>query len=254
MGKSAEYDAGVFCPLLLVLVRALRPAHGPLHRLVRGFVASGVGEALVQRHHDVAAQGELDVDGGFRREQMRVAIQVRAEEHALVGDLAEVAQAEDLESAGVGEDGARPGHEFVQPAELADQLVAGPQEQVIGVGEDDLGVELAGQIALHDAFDRGLRADGHEDGRFDDAVRGVDQTGASAGVGADGLEFEAHYFTVREREDFRLLAAALRRARDSPSAPEDCCHDARTATPMHDSDNPQRPRLRCVGNSRRTSG
>ncbi len=45
---------------------------------------------------------------------------------------------------------------------------------------------------------RGLRADWHEDGRFDDAVRGVDQAGARAGVGARGLEFEAHYFTVRE--------------------------------------------------------
>ncbi len=54
------------------------------------------------------------------------------------------------------------------------------------------------QIALHDAFDRGLRAHRHEDGSFDDAVRGVDAAGARAGVGALGDEFKMHYFTVRE--------------------------------------------------------
>ncbi len=158
-------------------------------------MAGRVFQAFVERHHDVAAERELDVHGGFGREQMRVAIQMRAEQHALFGDLAQIAQAEDLEAAGVGEDGARPGHEAVQAAELADQFVAGAQEEMVGVGEDDLGVEIVRcQVALHDAFDRGLRADRHEDGRFDDAVRGVNEAGARAGGGADGFEFEMHYF------------------------------------------------------------
>ncbi len=52
------------------------------------------------------------------------------------------------------------------------------------------------QIALHDALDAGLRAHRHEDGRFDDAVRGVDAAGARAGGGALGDEFKMHYFTV----------------------------------------------------------
>ncbi len=106
-------------------------------------MAGGIFQALIERHHDVAAERELDIDRGFGREQVRVAIQVRAEQHAVFGDLAQVAQAEDLESAGIGQDGARPRHEFVQPAEFADQLVAGAQEQVIGVGQDYLGVEFA---------------------------------------------------------------------------------------------------------------
>ena len=74
----------------------------------------------------------------------------------------------------------RPGHEAVQPAQLADQFVAGAQEQVIGVGQDDAGVEILREVALGEPFDGGLRADRHEDGRFDVAVRGVQQAGAGA--------------------------------------------------------------------------
>ena len=165
----------------------MRPAHGPVHGLIGGFVAGRILQALVERHHDVAAERELHIHGGFGREQVRVAVQVRAEQHAFFCDLAQVAQAENLEAARIGEDRARPGHEAVQAAELADQLMAGPQKQVIGVGEDDFGVQLVGQIALHDALDGGLRADWHEHGGFDDAVRGVDEAGARAGVGALGL-------------------------------------------------------------------
>ena len=84
----------------------------------------------------------------------------------------------------------------MQPAHLLNQLVAGPQEKVISVGEDDLGVELAGEVALHDAFHGGLRADRHEHRGLNDAVGGVDQARARAGVGALRLEFETHYFTV----------------------------------------------------------
>ena len=114
--------------------------------------------------------------------------------------LAQIAQAEDLEAARVGEDRARPGHELVQTAQLADQLVAGTQKQVIGVGQDDLGVEFVGQVALQNAFDGGLRAHRHEDRRFDDAVRGVEQSGARAGVGALGLQLKTHYLTVARSE------------------------------------------------------
>ena len=68
----------------------------------------------------------------------RIAVEVRLEDHALLGDLAQAAQAEDLKAAGIGEDGVRPGHEAVQSAHLADQLVPGPQIQMIGVGQQDL--------------------------------------------------------------------------------------------------------------------
>ena len=60
-----------------------------------------------------------------------------------------------------------PRHEAVQPAERADQLVAGTQEEMIRVGEDDPGVDLAGEVALQHALYRGLGAHGHERGRLD---------------------------------------------------------------------------------------
>ena len=112
---------------------------------------------------------------------------MRPEGGALLAQLAQVAKAEDLEAAAVGQDGSIPAHERMQAAELLDQLRARPQHQVIGVGEDDLRACLA-QFFRRDAFDGGLRADGHEDGRRDGAVRGLDGTRARPVVGAFGVD------------------------------------------------------------------
>ncbi len=96
-------------------------------------MARRILQALVEHHHDVAAESQLDIDGRFGREQVRVAVEMRPEQHAFFGDLAQAVEAEDLESAGIGEDRPRPGHELVQSAELPDGLVPGPQEKMIGV-------------------------------------------------------------------------------------------------------------------------
>ena len=77
--------------------------------------------------------------------------------------------------------------------------MARAQEKMIGVGQDDVRIQLAGQIALRDALDRGLRANRHEDRRFDDAMGGVNQAGARAGVGTGRLQFKAHLLTVSVR-------------------------------------------------------
>ena len=78
---------------------------------------------------------------------VRIAVQVRAEQHAFFGDLAQRVETENLESARIGEDRPGPVHELVQAAELADGLVAGPEEQMIGIAQDDLGVQIVQQIA-----------------------------------------------------------------------------------------------------------
>ena len=74
-----------------------------------------------------------------------------SEGHAVVVDLAEVGQAEDLEAAGVGQDRPVPAHEPVQPTQTGDALVAGSQGEVVGVGQDDLDAgraEVSGRSAL----------------------------------------------------------------------------------------------------------
>src|SRR5579862_1543397 len=70
---------------------------------------------------------------------------------------------------------------------------------MIRVGEDDLGVQVARQVALRHAFHRGLGANRHEDRRFDNAVGGVNQTGPRAGIWTDRLELEAHLPNVSVR-------------------------------------------------------
>ena len=81
----------------------------------------------------------LDLDGELGREPGRGAVVDVAERDAVVVDRGErVAQREDLEAAGVGQDRPVPAHEAVQAAELGDQLVAGPEVQVVGVAEQDL--------------------------------------------------------------------------------------------------------------------
>ena len=52
-----------------------------------------------------------------------------------------IGEAEHLVAAAVGEDRSGPADEAVQPAAPRDQVVAGPQIQMIGVAEQDLGAE-----------------------------------------------------------------------------------------------------------------
>jgi hypothetical protein len=143
-------------------------------------------QRLVEHHHDVASQRHLDIDGRFRRKHVPVAIEVRLKRNSPFGDLAQIAQAENLVAARVGENGARPRHEAVQPAQAADQLMTGPQEQVIGVGQQDANVQVLGQIPLSQTFDGGLRSHGHEYGRVDGSMRRVQHPGARTGLVALG--------------------------------------------------------------------
>ena len=76
------------------------------------------------------------------------------------------------------------------PPSCADQFMPGAQKEMIGVAEDDAGVEFVPKVALGQAFDCGLRADRHEDGGRDVAVRGVQNAGAGAGFRAFGEKFE----------------------------------------------------------------
>ena len=98
-------------------------------------------------------------------------------------------QRENLESARVRQHGALPAHEAVDAADAPEDLRAGPQQQVVGVREQNLRagfLERPRQLRLH----RRLRADRHEERRLHFVVQGAKGRGAGARIGRDALRDE----------------------------------------------------------------
>ena len=123
--------------------RALRPAVGPLGRLGDDGPRRAREDRLVEGDRDVRAERLLDADRELRREPVERAVEVAAERDAVLVDDPQVAERDDLEAARVGQDRAVPVHEPMQAAEPRDPLVPGPQVEVVGVGQDDRGADLA---------------------------------------------------------------------------------------------------------------
>ena len=191
------------------LQAAIQPAVRALGR-ARGVLAVGVERrALVEDQRDVRAERGLDLHRGLGAHELRRAVEVGAEAHALLLDREDraralagelrgaaldlvrdgaVAHGEDLETAGIGDDRPVPALEAVQPAELLDQLVAGREEQVERVAEHHVVAE-GGDLADLERLDDGLGRQRHEGGRAHLAVGELERAGAGVGAriaGADG--------------------------------------------------------------------
>ena len=123
--------------------RALRPAVGALGRIGHDRPRRAREDRLVEGDRDVRAERLLDADRELRREPVDRAVEVAAERDAVLVDDPQVAERDDLEAARVGQDRAVPVHEPMQAAEPRDPLVPGPQVQVVGVGQDDRGADVA---------------------------------------------------------------------------------------------------------------
>jgi hypothetical protein len=78
----------------------------------------------------------------------------------------------------------------MQTAHALNSFVAGAEEQVVGVRQNDFGVQIVDEIARCQALDGALGADGHEYRRLNYAMRGVQQSGTRAGLRAGCLYFE----------------------------------------------------------------
>ena len=178
--KNPLHDAEEHLRIVgMVLLAALGPAVGAVHGVLGGGVIAGIGGAHVKGHHDVRAQGVLDVHAHLGRDEAAAAVQVALEGYALLADLADTGEGKDLKPAAVGEDGLGPAHEAVQAARLADQILAGAQVQVVGVGQHDLRADFQ-HLARGHGLDGGGGAHGHVDGGVDVAVRRVQQAQARA--------------------------------------------------------------------------
>src|SRR5271170_7772706 len=95
---------------------------------------------------------------------------MRTKFHAVFFYFANFCEAENLKTAAVGENWFFPIHEFVQTAGSADYVKSGTKIQMISVAENNLRAHLV-KFARVERLDAGLRADGHEHRRFDDAAR-----------------------------------------------------------------------------------
>src|SRR5262249_3337655 len=97
----------------------------------------------------------------------------------------------DLKAAAIGEDRPPPAHEAMQPAQLGNQLIAGPQGEVVGVAEENLHADLF-KLRGRESFDGGLVADGRENGRFDDTMGSGKPAAPRAAIGVQEVESKRH--------------------------------------------------------------
>ncbi len=79
----------------------------------------------------------------------------------------------------------------MQTTEALNAFVTRAEKQMIGIAQDDLGIQFISQHARRQALDGALRADRHEDRGFNGTVCGVEEPGACAGGRTSGLDFKA---------------------------------------------------------------
>src|SRR5260370_14004833 len=122
---------------------------------------------------------------------MRRPVQVRAKGHAFIAHLAQIGQAENLEAARVGKNGAIPRHEPVQPAHLANRFDPRPQKKMVSIAQQNLDAKFFKHI-LRDALDRTERPNRHKHGRLDLSMRSDEPTGASRAASSFNLQANRH--------------------------------------------------------------
>jgi len=144
-------------------------------------------KSACQHHGDVRSQQFLGADHRLRGETVFRSVQVGTKGHAVVVDVAQALEAEDLEAATIGEDGVRPAHEAVQPPELGDDFRAGAEVQMVGIGQDEAGPQFL-QVARRKGLDGGLGAHGAEHGSGHVTVGRMQGADARLGVRTGGLQ------------------------------------------------------------------
>jgi hypothetical protein len=102
---------------------------------------------MIELHDHVGAKVALDLHDRLGRETPFGTVDVTSEFDAVLVHAAQAFQRKDLEATRVGEDGTVPGHEPVKSAEVSNDIVPGPQVQVVSIGEDDFGAGGEGPLS-----------------------------------------------------------------------------------------------------------
>ena len=141
---------------------AHQPAVGSVYTFLDIVPGRGIFDALVKGHADIAAQIGLNLHTFFRSHENLPSINVGGKVHAFFLDFPQGGQAEHLESAGVRQNRAVPGHKLMQAAHLMHHLVGGAQMQVVGVGQLHLAADVLQILGTESAFDGPLGAYVHK--------------------------------------------------------------------------------------------
>ena len=110
---------------------------------LRGLESRFAGQDMIERHGDVDAERALHLhreSPGCRSVRSH---RCGSESGRRTRRPCQAREAEDLETAAIGEDGAGPIHEAVDAAHLLDEVVARAQVEVVGVHEQDFGAGAA---------------------------------------------------------------------------------------------------------------
>ena len=119
------------------------------------------------------------------------------EPHALLMDLAELAQREHLEAAAVSEDVAVPVAEIMKPVKCLQDLHTRTQVQMICVAQYDLRFYVILKFRHLDSLNRTHRADRHEDGCLNHTMAGNDLSGSGMTCAVCVLQFKNQSFQYR---------------------------------------------------------
>ena len=187
---AALHDAEQHAPLGRLIectLGALGPAQRQLHRAFDVVAVGWQPHAFVHLHGNVGAEQALHLDRALRRQLDLRAIDMRAERHRLLADLAQIGKRHHLEAAGIRQHRPAPAGEFLQAPERGDPFGARPEHQVIGVPEHDIGARLAHLPPMH-AFHGAGGADRHEGRGAHHAMRRGQSPGARLAVSRQQFE------------------------------------------------------------------
>ncbi len=121
---------------------------------------------------------------------------MRFEADSVLGDVAQIAEAEHLKTAAVRKNCAIPVHETMQAASFADEVRARAHPKMVGVGQDQAGTDGFKFFRRH-ALDRSLGAHRHEGRCLQRSVGRVQETGTGAALAADMNQLKADRIVVR---------------------------------------------------------
>src|SRR5204863_2496926 len=119
-----------------------RPALRDSERLPRRRFIRGRGDAMIERHHDIAPDGLLRLDAHLRTEQDRLAVEITLKDRAFFAHRTRMGQRENLESTGVRQHRALPAHETVNPSGAAKDFGTGAKQEVVSIREEDLSARV----------------------------------------------------------------------------------------------------------------